>query len=46
MSFPPKTELHATSIKLGLIGSSESGALPELVELVSAHAKCINTNLM
>ena len=46
MSFPPKTELHATGIKLGLIGSSESVALPELVELISAHAKCINRNLM
>ena len=29
------------SIKLGLIGSSKSDALPELVELVSAHLKCI-----
>ena len=34
------------SIKLGLIGSSKSDALPELVELVSAHLKCMNTSLM
>ena len=28
-------------IKLALIGSSDSDALPELVELVSTHAKCV-----
>ena len=33
------------SIKLVLIGSSDSDALPEQVELVSALAKCVNAIL-
>ena len=32
-------------IKLALTGSSDHGGLPEQVELVSAHAKCMNINL-
>ena len=32
-------------IKLALIGSSDSDALPEQVELVSAHAKYVNATL-
>ena len=32
-------------IKLALIGSSDSDALPEQVELVSALAKCVNAIL-
>ena len=32
-------------INLALIGSSDRDALPEQVELVSTHAKCISINL-
>ena len=32
-------------IKLALIGSRDSDASPEQVELVSAHAKCMNAIL-
>ena len=41
VAFPSKTDLHATShngIKLALIGSGENDAVPEQVEIVSAHA--------
>lgn len=33
-------------IKLAPIGSKKGGALSEQAELVSTHAKCMNTNLM
>ena len=33
-------------IKLALIGSSANDELPELVELVSAPAECMNANIM